>query len=108
MERVPFCGRLIPRIPPIPDTIETRGHDDIRPHEPNLPKRSARGKMFRTCLRSAGSSASSCRCIMTIMSRRIFMRYSGQKALIEIETLALLRGYLSPRALGLVVEWAAM
>src|SRR5438132_8116666 len=32
------------------------------------------------------------------------VRYSGQKALIEIETLALLRGRLSPRALGLVVE----
>jgi hypothetical protein len=36
------------------------------------------------------------------------VRYSGQKALIEIETLALLRGRLSPRALGLVTEWAAM
>jgi hypothetical protein len=36
------------------------------------------------------------------------VRYSGQKALIAIETLALLRGRLSPRALGLVTEWAAM
>lgn len=36
------------------------------------------------------------------------VRYSGQKALIAIETLALLRGHLSPRALGLVAEWAAM
>jgi hypothetical protein len=36
------------------------------------------------------------------------VRYSGRKALIEIETLALLRGRLSPRALGLVTEWAAM
>ena len=36
------------------------------------------------------------------------VRYSGQKALISIETLALLRGRLSPRALGLVTEWAAM
>ena len=35
------------------------------------------------------------------------VRYSGQKALIAIETGALLRGYLSPRALGLVTEWAA-
>ena len=35
-------------------------------------------------------------------------RYSGQKALIAIETGALLRGYLSPRALGLVAEWAAL
>ena len=30
------------------------------------------------------------------------VRYSGQKALIAIETLALLRGRLSPRALVLV------
>jgi hypothetical protein len=36
------------------------------------------------------------------------VRYSGQKALIAIETLALLRGHLSPRALGLVTEWAAL
>ena len=36
------------------------------------------------------------------------VRYSGQKALIAIETGALLRGYLSPRALGLVTEWAAL
>jgi phosphomannomutase len=36
------------------------------------------------------------------------VRYSGQKALIAIEALALLRGRLSPRALGLVTEWAAM
>jgi len=36
------------------------------------------------------------------------VRYSGQKALIAIETLALLRGSLSPRALGLVMEWAAL
>ena len=36
------------------------------------------------------------------------VRYSGQKALIAIETLALLGGRLSPRALGLVTEWAAL
>jgi hypothetical protein len=36
------------------------------------------------------------------------VRYSGQKALIAIETLAVLRGNLSPRALGLVTEWAAL
>jgi len=36
------------------------------------------------------------------------VRYSGQKALIAIETLAVLRGRLSPRALGLVTEWAAL
>jgi Domain of unknown function (DUF4160) len=36
------------------------------------------------------------------------VRYSGQKALIAIETLAVLRGSLSPRALALVTEWAAL
>ena len=36
------------------------------------------------------------------------VRYAGQKALIAIETIALLRGTLSPRALGLVAEWAAL
>ncbi len=36
------------------------------------------------------------------------VRYSGQKALIAIGTLAVLRGNLSPRALGLVTEWAAL
>ena len=36
------------------------------------------------------------------------VRYSGQKALIAIGTVALMSGTLSPRALGLVTEWAAM
>ena len=36
------------------------------------------------------------------------VRYAGQKALIAIETLAVLRGSLSPRALALVTEWATM
>lgn len=36
------------------------------------------------------------------------VRYSGQKALISIETLAVLNGRLSPRTLGLVTEWAAL
>ena len=35
------------------------------------------------------------------------VRYGGQKAIIGIETLAVLRGRLTPKALGLVVEWAA-
>lgn len=35
------------------------------------------------------------------------VRYGGQKALMGIEALTLLRGYLSPRVLGLVIEWAA-
>ena len=35
------------------------------------------------------------------------VRYGEQKALIAIETLTVLAGSLSPRALGLVMEWAA-
>ena len=36
------------------------------------------------------------------------VRYAGQRALIAIETLALIEGQLSSRALGLVLEWAAL
>jgi hypothetical protein len=35
------------------------------------------------------------------------VRYGGQKALIAIESLTLLRGSLSPRVFGMVIEWAA-
>ncbi len=34
-------------------------------------------------------------------------RYGGEKVVIEIETLRVLEGRLSPRALGLVIEWAS-
>ncbi len=34
--------------------------------------------------------------------------YSGQKAVIDIESLALIEGALPPRALGLVVEWVTI
>ncbi|MEX2430845.1 MAG: DUF4160 domain-containing protein, partial [Dehalococcoidia bacterium] len=34
--------------------------------------------------------------------------YSGQEALIEIDTLAVYRGALPRRALALVLEWAAL
>jgi Domain of unknown function (DUF4160) len=36
------------------------------------------------------------------------VRYGSQKALVGIEALTILRGRLSPRMLGLVVEWAAL
>ena len=36
------------------------------------------------------------------------VRYGRQKALIGIESLTILRGQLSPRLLGLVVEWASL
>jgi hypothetical protein len=36
------------------------------------------------------------------------VRYSGQRALIGIDDLAILGGQLSPRALALVREWAAL
>lgn len=35
-------------------------------------------------------------------------RYGGQKAAIRIENFTLLEGMLPPRALGLVMEWAAI
>jgi hypothetical protein len=35
------------------------------------------------------------------------VRYGNQKALLAIETLSVLEGSLSPRALGLVTEWAS-
>ena len=34
-------------------------------------------------------------------------RYGGLAAVLDIETLAVIEGRLSPRVLGLVVEWAA-
>ena len=34
--------------------------------------------------------------------------YNEQEALIAIDSLAVLSGYLSPRALGLVIEWATI
>lgn len=34
-------------------------------------------------------------------------RYAGKKVAIEIESLRILEGNISPRALGLVIEWAA-
>lgn len=36
------------------------------------------------------------------------VRYGGEKALIAIETLTLLRGQLSPRVFGMVMEWATI
>ncbi|RPH91041.1 MAG: DUF4160 domain-containing protein [Chroococcales cyanobacterium metabat2.561] len=36
------------------------------------------------------------------------VRYNQQKALIDIENLAILEGKLSPIILGLVIEWAAL
>ena len=36
------------------------------------------------------------------------VRYSGQKAIIGINELDLLEGFLSPRAVALVREWAAL
>jgi len=35
-------------------------------------------------------------------------RYGGEKVSIEILTLKVLEGKISPRALGLVVEWASL
>jgi hypothetical protein len=43
------------------------------------------------------------------MLHRISMRYMrGREVLITIEDLSVLEGTISPRALGLVMEWAAL
>lgn len=34
--------------------------------------------------------------------------YGGEEALIAIQTLSLFAGHLSPRAMGLVIEWTAL
>lgn len=36
------------------------------------------------------------------------VRYGDQKAIIAIESLTLIKGKLSPKALGLVMEWASL
>jgi len=36
------------------------------------------------------------------------VRYGSQRAIVAIDSLAVLEGRLSPRALGLVTEWAAL
>jgi hypothetical protein len=36
------------------------------------------------------------------------VRYGSQKALISIENLSIIEGKLTPRVLGLTVEWAAL
>jgi hypothetical protein len=36
------------------------------------------------------------------------VRYGGQRALAGIDTLTVLSGRLSPRALGMIMEWAAL
>ncbi len=36
------------------------------------------------------------------------VRYGEQKAIVAIDSLTVLSGYLSPRVLGLVVEWASL
>ncbi|WP_013324371.1 DUF4160 domain-containing protein [Gloeothece verrucosa] len=36
------------------------------------------------------------------------VRYNQQKALIDLENLSVLEGKLTPRILGLVIEWAAL
>lgn len=36
------------------------------------------------------------------------VRYRTQKAIIDIETLSLLAGELSPRVRGMVIEWATL
>jgi hypothetical protein len=41
-------------------------------------------------------------------STHFHVRYNQQKAIIDIKNLTILQGQLSPRILGLVIEWAAI
>lgn len=59
------------------------------------------------CQRFAASWGSSLPSITTTTRRRIFT-CSGQRAIVGIQTLTVLQGRLSPRVLGLVMEWAAL
>ena len=36
------------------------------------------------------------------------VRYGRQKAIVSVESLAVLEGRLSPRVLGMVIEWASL
>ena len=36
------------------------------------------------------------------------VRYGGQRAIIAVTSLSLLRGQLSPRVFGMVMEWASL
>jgi Domain of unknown function (DUF4160) len=36
------------------------------------------------------------------------VRYNQQKAIIDLKNLSILEGKLSPKVLGLVIEWAAL
>lgn len=36
------------------------------------------------------------------------VRYGEQKAIVAVPSLSLLRGHLSPRVFGMVMEWAAL
>jgi hypothetical protein len=46
--------------------------------------------------------------MMTILPHIFTCAMVGRRAIIAIESLAILDGRLSPRALGLVMEWAAL
>jgi hypothetical protein len=48
------------------------------------------------------------RCTTTSTRRRTYALYSGDEAQIAIEPIHVLRGELPPRALSLVIEWAAL
>lgn len=44
----------------------------------------------------------------TIIRPHFHARYGDHKASVRIDDFAILEGYLPPRALGLVIEWAEM
>ena len=61
------------------------------------------------CQKSAVSSVSSSVCTTTTMHRPISMCVTAaRRRLISIDRLTVLEGHLSPRVMGLVIEWAAL
>lgn len=88
------CRNLVPKIR-IPDTMRIRRQRGRRKTFSTMPEIS---RFFGIIVQMYYSDHD---------PPHFHVRYSGQKALIAIETLAVLRGQLSPRALGLVTEWAA-
>ncbi len=51
---------------------------------------------------------SSLECILEIIFRRIFMQAMANSQQISINNLGIVNGYLPPKALSLVVEWASI
>jgi hypothetical protein len=81
-----------------------------------LPSGSLPAAAFEAAPRSLAVGASASRFLGIVISLyyndhpppHFHVRYGDLKAIIDIESLTILYGELTPRVLGLVVEWAAL